>query len=355
MLFKALFQYPGFHRLLFNAKPYHVEDLRQRGSLFEVKLLKEVFDNNFVNNHCCLLLTFKTNFWAFCHVLGLKIFRLAFEQVVQSSCLFSHPTPFFFSFPYAQFRVKAAVSLYEVVCVGLWSRIFGMLLYRDRDADGVFNKHSQIWLRKYMCEQIVVSSSTTSLKVTDNHKEPPLRTCSSPSSPLLRSDLPLDIKQEFLDRIRDATISAFLVVCMRFIILTYKIYHSQVQPSSISATRPISQRSETGEIKDIRCLFKSHKCILVFKKATFVIDRNNNTSLEIKKGPLASDILIKVYHVECSEICLPPPLDHSLFSSTSSSRQLLQLFNFETENRINNRSRHGGCTLVFLLIFFGIR
>ncbi|KAI7892519.1 uncharacterized protein EV154DRAFT_480245 [Mucor mucedo] len=96
-------------------------------------------------------------------------------------------------------------------------------------------------LRKYVCEQVVVSSSTTSLKVTDNHKEPPLRTCSSPLSPLLRSDLPLDIKQEFLDRIRDATISAFHVVCMRFIILTYKIYHSQVQPSSISATRPISQ------------------------------------------------------------------------------------------------------------------
>ncbi|KAI7892527.1 uncharacterized protein EV154DRAFT_480253 [Mucor mucedo] len=192
-------------------------------------------------------------------------------------------------------------------------------------------------------------------EITDNHKEPPLRTCSSPLSPLLRSDLPLDIKQEFLDRIRDATISVFHVVCMRFIILTYKIYHSQVQPSSISATRPISQRSETGEIKDIRCLFKSHKCILVFKKATFVIDRNNNTSLEIKKGPLASDILTKVYYVECSEIYLPPPLDHSLFSSTSSSRQLLQLFNFETENRINNRSRHGECTLVFLLIFFGIR
>ncbi|KAI7880811.1 uncharacterized protein EV154DRAFT_575606 [Mucor mucedo] len=111
---------------------------------------------------------------------------------------------------------------------------------------------AKIWLRKYVCEQIVVSSSTTSLKVTDNHKEPPLRTCSSPLSPLLRSDLPLDIKQEFLDRIRDATISAFLVVCMRFIILTYKIYHSQVQPSSISATRPISQICQKLEVRDWR-------------------------------------------------------------------------------------------------------
>lgn len=104
---------------------------------------------------------------------------------------------------------------------------------------------------------------------------------------MLKSNLPPDIKQEFLDRIRAASICA-----------ADYLYEYSLQML---------------------------KCILVSKNATFIMNVNNKP----KNGPLVSDILKGIYQEECSAVHLPPPLDHKLFSNTSNSRQLIQLFDFE--------------------------
>ncbi|KAG2204708.1 hypothetical protein INT47_012004 [Mucor saturninus] len=151
------------------------------------------------------------------------------------------------------------------------------------------------FVNKTLTLSLQTSEETSKEKILElNHKEPPLRTRSSSLSPLLRSDLPLDIKQEFLDRILDATISA-----------TDYIYEYSLQ------------------------MLKS------------------------------SDILTEVYHEEFSEIFLPPPLDHNLFSMFNNSigadlqkNETEKTFT-KSENNYKGMGKAENCTITLDLLNSG--
>ncbi|KAL4208516.1 hypothetical protein AB4K20DRAFT_1970171 [Rhizopus microsporus] len=118
-------------------------------------------------------------------------------------------------------------------------------------------------------QEIDIESMSTTTNVSQHDREAPIRTFSASLMPLIRIDLPADIKDEFLKTIRQTLTDA------SDYIIEYSI--------------------------------QVYKLLLTFKEACF-IKQGNEIVLERKTGPLLEEIVPADFVIENSVDYLPPPL-----------------------------------------------
>ena len=128
---------------------------------------------------------------------------------------------------------------------------------------------------------------STTTNVSPHDREAPIRTFSASLMPLIRIDLPADIKDEFLKTIRQTLTDA------SDYIIEYSI--------------------------------QVYKLLLTFKEACF-IKQGNEIVLERKTGPLLEEIVPADFVIENSVNYLPPPFDRTILTNDFFLKKTFKVF-----------------------------
>ncbi|CEG76379.1 hypothetical protein RMATCC62417_11281 [Rhizopus microsporus] len=142
-----------------------------------------------------------------------------------------------------------------------------------------------------------IESMSTTTNVSQHDREAPIRTFGASLMLLIRIDLPVDIKDEFLKTIRQTLTDA------SDYIIEYSI--------------------------------QVYKLLLAFKEACF-IKQGNKIVLERKTGPLLEEIVPADFVVENGVDYLPPPFDRTILTSDFFEKDFESLFNKGHLQRIHS-------------------
>lgn len=137
----------------------------------------------------------------------------------------------------------------------------------------------------------------TTTSVPQHNREASIKTFSASLMPLIRTDLPADIKDEFLKTIRQTLTDA------SDYIIEYSI--------------------------------QVYKLLLIFRKAYF-IKQGNKIVLERKTGPLLEEIVPAGFVVENGVRYLPPPFDRTILTNDFFEKDFESLFNKDHLQRIHS-------------------